>query len=52
MPIEKTTRPAPTEDAAKNEPAEPQAPAIPVITVGAGSDEQPKKRGWWRRLTE
>ncbi|HEY6335250.1 MAG TPA: hypothetical protein VI113_05130 [Alphaproteobacteria bacterium] len=52
MPIEKAARPAPAEDAPKNEPAEPQAPAIPVITVGAGSDEQPKKRGWWRRLTE
>lgn len=44
------------EPAAPAEPAqstERQAPRIPVITVGAGNEDQlPKKRGWWKRLTE
>jgi ribonuclease E len=55
-PVRFTGRAEPIAAGASAEPApqaEPQAPAIPVITVGEGSEEQlPKKRGWWKRLTE
>jgi len=52
QPIAHGSRTERSEDADKRESTEPQAPAIPVITVGTDTGEQPKRRGWWRRLTD